>query len=113
MSEVQHSNFESIRKRLESRRHELVQRKHRVGRDLTHRDHALSPDLAEQAVELQNDETLQAIEAATSVELLEIDEALERMALGEYGVCHDCGQPIASLRLASLPQAVTCSACAR
>jgi DnaK suppressor protein len=113
MSQHQSDNFQALHSRLESLRQELVQRKQRVTRDLAHTEHGLSRNLTEQAVEVQNDETLHAIDTATDVELAEVDEALRRMGEGEYGVCRDCGQPIAPLRLARLPQAVTCAACAR
>jgi RNA polymerase-binding transcription factor DksA len=113
MSQHHKNNFPQVRSHLESRRQALVQRKLRVDQDLAHQQEALSADLTEQAVELQNDETLQAIGRATEAELGEVEEALQRLSQGDYGVCRDCGQPIAPLRLASLPQTVTCTACAR
>jgi RNA polymerase-binding transcription factor DksA len=42
-----------------------------------------------------------------------LDEALNRLTAGTYGVCHRCGQPIAAERLAAQPAATTCIACAR
>ena len=104
--------WRAMRARLESLRQDLVQRKLHTTGDLAHTEQALSRNLTEQAVEVQNDETLRAIETVTDTELVEIEEALQRMAAGEYGVCRDCGLPIAPLRLAILPQASTCAACA-
>jgi RNA polymerase-binding transcription factor DksA len=37
--------------------------------------------------------------------------ALTRLEDGEYGVCSDCGTPIAPKRLAALPDTTTCLAC--
>ncbi len=42
-----------------------------------------------------------------------IDEALARVADGSYGVCSECGQPIARARLQALPYARHCIECAR
>jgi len=43
--------------------------------------------------------------------LREIDIALERMASGTYGMCEECGQPIAPERLEAFPSATTCIEC--
>jgi len=40
-----------------------------------------------------------------------IQEALERLAKGEYGKCMDCGQPISEGRLKVRPYAVFCVKC--
>ena len=41
----------------------------------------------------------------------QIDEALDRLAHGEYGVCRECDAEIAGKRLAALPFAVLCLTC--
>jgi RNA polymerase-binding protein DksA len=43
--------------------------------------------------------------------LMEINEALRRMARGEYGVCESCGNPILRARLEAMPTARLCLAC--
>lgn len=45
--------------------------------------------------------------------LVSIEEALERIERGEYGVCQSCGAPIAAARLEALPATSTCLDCAR
>ncbi len=45
--------------------------------------------------------------------LPEVDAALERIAEGIYGVCLECGRPIAAARLEARPTAATCVECAR
>jgi len=40
-----------------------------------------------------------------------VEDALERMGLGEYGVCTDCGAPIAPKRLQAVPWARYCLDC--
>jgi len=47
-----------------------------------------------------------------AVALAEIDQALQRLDSGQYGLCGDCGEPIALARLQLLPQVLRCVACA-
>jgi DnaK suppressor protein len=105
------ANFVQIRERLERRRADLILRSQHVARDLERAEGALSPDFSEQAVEQQNDPTLEAIARAALEEITQIDEALERVSQGEYGICKYCGQPIAPRRLAAIPQSTTCAKC--
>lgn len=44
--------------------------------------------------------------------LAELDDALARLDVGDYGRCEQCGKPIAAERLAVRPAATTCVACA-
>lgn len=41
----------------------------------------------------------------------EIEDALERIKLGEYGICEDCGEPIPEQRLRLFPAARLCVRC--
>ncbi|GIW87265.1 MAG: hypothetical protein KatS3mg108_1589 [Isosphaeraceae bacterium] len=45
--------------------------------------------------------------------LEEIGAALRRLDAGTYGICEDCGQPIARPRLQALPYTRYCIECAR
>jgi RNA polymerase-binding protein DksA len=45
--------------------------------------------------------------------LADVDAALARRAAGDYGMCENCGRPIAPERLAARPAARTCIDCAR
>jgi len=40
-----------------------------------------------------------------------IDEALQRLDKGTYGICRDCGEPIAPARLAAIPWTRVCITC--
>lgn len=42
----------------------------------------------------------------------ELEDALERAEEGLYGVCEDCGGPIATERLKAIPEATLCVTCA-
>jgi DnaK suppressor protein len=40
-----------------------------------------------------------------------IEEALSRIEKGTYGMCRDCGEPIADVRLHAIPWTRVCRAC--
>lgn len=42
----------------------------------------------------------------------EADDAIARVAAGDYGVCRSCGEPITVARLEARPTATTCITCA-
>jgi DnaK suppressor protein len=76
---------------------------------MTSTDDEHDPEGATIAFERAQIETL--IEVARE-HLDEIDDALERVRTGGYGICQDCGQPIAAARLEARPFATTCISCA-
>jgi DnaK suppressor protein len=41
----------------------------------------------------------------------QLAEALERLRRGEYGLCQECGEPIAPARLQAVPEAAACVLC--
>ena len=43
--------------------------------------------------------------------LTAIEEALARIDKGSYGICRDCGEPIAELRLQAIPWTRVCISC--
>jgi len=52
-----------------------------------------------------------ALQERESAELVAIDEALQRIADGSYGLCVDCGAQIATARLHANPTALRCVGC--
>ena len=46
-----------------------------------------------------------------AVSLAEVDQALQRLAAGRYGLCSDCGSAIPLARLQLAPQAQRCVGC--
>jgi DnaK suppressor protein len=67
-----------------------------------------SHDLGDDAVrDLAADTTLDVGELRIR-QLAEIDDALLRIELGEYGVCEACGRPIEIDRLEAVPSARFC-----
>ena len=68
-------------------------------------------DLADQAS--GNNEVHIALKLKqTDAKILQaIEEALYRMERGTYGVCRDCGEPIAAARLEAIPWTRVCISC--
>ncbi|WP_153557235.1 TraR/DksA family transcriptional regulator [Roseimaritima sediminicola] len=70
-------------------------------------------DLLDAAVDTAQDEVNSQLVEAESRELGLIDEALERLKDGSYGVCEECGKNIPLARLQALPYATDCIHCRR
>ncbi|GAA0308020.1 hypothetical protein GCM10009087_17550 [Sphingomonas oligophenolica] len=71
------------------------------------------PDSGEQAIERESEEAEEAIGDAAVAEIAATRAAIARLDAGSYGLCVSCGDPIAPARLAALPAASQCIACAR
>jgi DnaK suppressor protein len=68
-------------------------------------------DLADQASG-NNEVHIQLKLKQTDAKILQaIEEALTRMEKGTYGVCRDCGDPIATARLEAIPWTRVCITC--
>ena len=68
-------------------------------------------DLADQASG-NNEVHIQLKLKQTDAKILQaIEEALGRMEKGTYGICRDCGEPIAPARLNAIPWTRVCITC--
>ena len=68
-------------------------------------------DLADQASG-NNEVHIQLKLKQTDAKILQaIEEALVRMEKGTYGICRDCGEPIAAARLEAIPWTRVCISC--
>jgi RNA polymerase-binding transcription factor len=68
-------------------------------------------DLADQASG-NNEVHIQLKLKQTDAKILQaIEEALWRMEKGTYGICRDCGEPIAPARLNAIPWTRVCITC--
>ncbi|WP_460775436.1 TraR/DksA family transcriptional regulator [Microbacterium sp. GXF7504] len=54
---------------------------------------------------------VEALRRATLAERAQVEAALARVAVGTYGVCARCGEPIPAARLEARPFATMCVAC--
>ncbi|MCK6511414.1 TraR/DksA family transcriptional regulator [Myxococcota bacterium] len=106
------TNHPTLRAKLETEAQTLRHRLQKIQGDLRQEDGALSADFEEQAVELENSEVLAALEDQTHQKLRLIEQTLQRIHNGTYGVCNDCGDPIGTKRLEAIPYATRCIKCA-
>ena len=68
-------------------------------------------DLADQASG-NNEVHIQLKLKQTDAKILQaIEEALFRLEKGTYGICRDCGEPIAPARLSAIPWTRVCITC--
>lgn len=58
-----------------------------------------------------DDEVIAAVVDRRARQLAEVDQALEDIEAGRYGVCRECGSAIAPARLKVMPFATRCVAC--
>lgn len=61
-------------------------------------------------IDLSEDINLRMLETHRSI-LLRIDEALDKIKDGTYGICEDCGEKIRAERLKVMPFAIYCRDC--
>ena len=71
----------------------------------------LSGHLAEEAQDQEQRESFAAVRGILTVQLRQIERALERARQGGYGICEDCAAPIAPRRLRVLPDVTLCVEC--
>ena len=55
---------------------------------------------------------LLAIEKSAYAEISRIEAALERLEVGTFGLCEECGKEIEAARFIALPEATRCKICA-
>jgi DnaK suppressor protein len=101
-----------LRTLLEDRRRQLTVGVADLMRDVrASGEHARVPD-GQDGVDAEHRDDLDLALLQMKGEMLaRIDAALRRLEAGTYGICGDCGQPIASERLRALPFAARCRPC--
>jgi DnaK suppressor protein len=72
-----------------------------------------SGDVVDAALDSAQDEINSQLAEVESRELASIENALERMRVGQYGVCEGCSGKIPVARLNALPYATMCIECQR
>ena len=103
---------------VEALREALLQKKHELsdaasGRPLqaTMENNSRQGDMADQASG-NNEVHIQLKLKQTDAKILQaIEEALRRIDDGTYGICRDCGEPIADARLSAIPWTRVCLTC--
>ena len=109
MSRVSARTDTSARGRLEAQLDGIVQRLH--GEDDVPQTASAGGEFLDVAQSLQQQELAGLIASRLAARARRLRIALTRLEDGEYGVCAECGAPIAPKRLAALPDTTTCVAC--
>jgi DnaK suppressor protein len=100
-----------IRNRLHARRRELLAR-YRTLLALAEEEQQPESELIDAANEQWDLQVLSRMSDSDAHVLANIVEALHRLSAGSYGMCVDCDEKIADARLAAVPEAERCIACA-
>ncbi len=68
-------------------------------------------DIGDEAANIYNKQILLSLNENERLRLQEVDEALDRIENGTYGICEECGGPIGLKRLEVRPIAKYCVPC--
>ena len=68
-------------------------------------------DIGDESVTIYNRHLLLSLSENEREKLLEVDEALDRIEDGSFGMCEECGEPISLKRLEVMPNARYCIKC--
>jgi DnaK suppressor protein len=69
--------------------------------------------MEEEADEVQEYGNLLPVEHSLELKLKDINNALEKMTNGTYGICEKCGEKIDEERLLACPEAKACVVCGK
>ena len=68
-------------------------------------------DIGDESVTIYNRHLLMSLSENERAKLIEVDEALDRIGNGSFGMCEECEEPIALKRLEVIPNARYCVRC--
>ncbi len=68
-------------------------------------------DIGDEAANIYNKQILLSLSENERIRVQEVDEALDRIENGTYGICEECGGPIGLKRLEVRPVAKYCVPC--
>ena len=100
-------NIEGCRRMLEAKRGELLSGPFKTDGITVER---VPDSMEELALEIERNVAVDTLNRKAAL-LDQVNEALERIAGGEYGVCLACQKAISPKRLAALPWAARCLEC--
>ncbi len=109
------TNFVQLRSRLESEQKRILEELEQLNANVrpaeVRREGSPFGKREEEATESFEFEKRLALEKQIRDHLAEVEHALSKFEKETYGLCDDCGQPIAPDRLEALPQASLCVNC--
>lgn len=68
-------------------------------------------DTADEALTITMEKLQSSLQKTEIEELKLIEDSLDRIEKGEYGICIDCNEPISERRLENYPYAARCIVC--
>jgi DnaK suppressor protein len=104
-------NEEEIRNQLEAERKELIVRIEQEREKASTSGDLDNPDITEMASDYDIQQRTSATAEIFQLRLVEIDQALQRLKEGTYGICSSCGEEISAERLRMDPLAKFCDRC--
>ncbi len=107
MPEVTHA---SLREQLTAERERVQGQLSQLGHD--HARESFDENFADSGQVAAEQGEARALANSLRDNLAEIERALARLDAGTYGICENCGQPIAEARLEAMPTARRCITCA-
>ncbi len=96
---------------LEEKKAELLKRVSALAMDKTRQKGAISADFEDQAQDVENDEVVDSLEGLELDQINQIDQAIQRIGNGKFGICVNCGEAIPESRLKAMPSSPTCIQC--
>jgi DnaK suppressor protein len=105
------TDFNLLRRRLETERESLLQELKTTALVTERRDRDPYGEQGERAIETVEVEKGLILENRVRDQLAEVEHALHKFDQGTYGLCEICGRPIEPARLEALPQANLCLSC--
>ncbi|VAX23540.1 hypothetical protein MNBD_NITROSPINAE01-1902 [hydrothermal vent metagenome] len=103
--------YSEIRKVLLRKKALLLKTDSDIAKDLQEEIDARHGDSADIAESILEQDVALFLKTKGQDELRHIEEALERMGSGEYGICAECDEDISKKRLEILPYSIYCVAC--
>jgi DnaK suppressor protein len=112
-TDFEEGSMRSIKRELETKRNALTSALTSSARSTREDDHRreIFKDPYGTASLTHDDEVHAAVVDRRARQLEEVNRALADIDAGRYGVCRDCGEPIAKARLKVMPFATRCVAC--
>lgn len=104
-------DFTEIEDSLKKLRHTFGNIADNANNDLNTERSVMSDDISSEAQVSEQLEVTSAIANHSTQRILEVEQALERMANGTYGACEECEQDIPLARLEVLPYTTHCMKC--
>ena len=102
---------DQYRQKLLETERELSSALSRAGAEVAEQDELATQDYGDKATSTYTKDSLLQQRGQQSEQLVAIQDSLRRIQDGTYGVCTECGEPIAAKRLEAMPWAGLCMAC--